>query len=256
MPAQIQTLIEERPHLAEPLQFYVKWIQFQEEAVKYLPKDRSTLAAGDHKSYPVAKVNELFHQFLTIFNLPEDELLPLERALVNGEVDFMRLPLGEMPQIGEILYPEEELARILFLFAKPYFHALRENFPLADSSWEKGRCPLCSAPAVLASISEGPKRQLHCSFCGTTGSYRFIGCPNCESSDSSQLSTLDSEDEPGFRIITCDDCRTYTKVIDASLLTTYDADLADLASLPLDIIAQENGYERAAPNPISLKRIK
>jgi formate dehydrogenase maturation protein FdhE len=32
-------------------------------------------------------------------------------------------------------------------------------------------------------------------------------------------------------------------------------DLADLASLPLDIVAQGKGYSRPTPNPISLKKI-
>jgi formate dehydrogenase maturation protein FdhE len=32
-------------------------------------------------------------------------------------------------------------------------------------------------------------------------------------------------------------------------------DLGDMASLPLDIVAQEKGYTRAAPNPIGLKKM-
>ena len=64
-----------------------------------------------------------------------------------------------------------------------------------------------------------------------------------------------SEDEPGFRVVTCDACQTYVKVIEFPLLKEMGFDLADMASLPLDIIAQEKGYARMAPNPISLKKI-
>jgi len=63
-----------------------------------------------------------------------------------------------------------------------------------------------------------------------------------------------SEDEPGFRIATCDECRTYIKVVESPVLKEMTLDLADMVSLPLDIVAQEKGYLRPAPNPISLKK--
>ena len=64
-----------------------------------------------------------------------------------------------------------------------------------------------------------------------------------------------SDDEPGFRVVTCDECQTYVKVLEYPVLKEMGFDLADLASLPLDIIAQEKGYVRLAPNPISLKKM-
>ena len=54
---------------------------------------------------------------------------------------------------------------------------------------------------------------------------------------------------------TCDACHTYVKVVDSSLLKAMTPDLADLASLPLDIVAQEKDYVRRAPNPIGMTRI-
>ena len=64
------------------------------------------------------------------------------------------------------------------------------------------------------------------------------------------------EEEPGFRVSTCDECRTYVKIVENSVLKEMTADLADMASLPLDIVAQEKGYARRAPNPIGLKRME
>jgi FdhE protein len=255
MTIDVQKLIEERPHLKDPLQLYGRWQRFQEAVAACLPKERSALSAEEAKTYPRAKTDEIFQLFVNIFELPAEDFAPLQQALENGDVDFMRLPLGEVPAISALACADEELARLLFLFARPYFQQLRNSYPLDGSQWDNGRCPLCSAPTALASIVEGPKRHLHCSFCGTVGTYRFTGCPNCGSNDSTQLTTIESEDEPGCRVITCDGCRTYVKVIEHPLLKKMGIDLADMASLPLDIVAQEKGFTRTVPNPISLKKM-
>ena len=255
MTIDIKALIEQRPHLRDPLELYARWQRFHQEAAELLPKVRSAISPAESKAYPRESAGPVFHLFVSIFDLPAEKFIPLCRALEDGDIDFMRFPQGETPVISSLSCTEEELAGILFLLCRPYFLALRETFPLDGSEWEGGRCPLCSAQAALTSIVEGPKRNLHCSFCGTFGPYRFIGCPNCGTVDAAKLNTIMSEDEPGFRVVTCDDCRTYVKVIESSVLGEMTVDLADMASLPLDIVAQGKGYVRMAPNPISLKKM-
>lgn len=255
MTIDIPTLIEKRPHLKDPLELYARWQNFHREVADLLPKERSVVSAEDSKAYPRESAGAVFRLFVSIFDLPVEEFEPLRQALEVGEIDFMRLPLDEMPSLPSLSCSEDELAAILFLLTRPYFLALRETFPLDGSQWEEGRCPLCSARPALASIVEGPQRHLHCSFCGTSGTYRFIGCPNCGTQDVAQLNTIMSDDEPGYRVSTCDACQTYVKVIESPALNDMTIDLADIASLPLDIVAQGKGYARLAPNPISLKRM-
>lgn len=255
MTIDIQALIEQRPHLKDPLEFYAKCQRFHHESAQLLRQARSTVSPADSKAYPQESASPVFQLFVSIFNLSNEKFAPLGQALEDGAIDFMRLPLGEIPAISSLSCSEEELAGILFLLSRPYFLALRETFPLDGNQWEDGRCPLCSARAALSSIVEGPKRHLHCSFCGTFGPYRFIGCPNCGSVDGAKLNTIVSEDEPGFRVVTCDECRTYVKVLEGPVLGKMTVDLADMASLPLDIVAQGKGYLRLAPNPISLKKM-
>jgi FdhE protein len=256
MTTDIQALIEKRPHLKDPLELYARWQRFQNEAAELLPKLRSALSPEDSKAYPRESAGPVAQLFVSIFDLPGEELAPLCQALENGDIDFMRLPLGEIPAALCPPYVEDELTTILFLLSRPYFLALRETFPLDGSPWEEGRCPLCSARPVLATILEGPQRRLHCSFCGTAGpSLQFISCPNCGTTDASKLNTIISEDEAGFRIATCDECQAYIKVIENPRLKELGLDLADLSSLPLDIVAQEKGFVRMAPNPIGLKKM-
>jgi len=257
MTIDIQALIEQRPHLKDPLELYARWQRFQQEATELLPKLRSAMSAEDSKAYPRESAGAVFQLFVSLFDLPGEEFEPLLRALEGGDIDFMRFPLDEIPAVPSVACTEEELATILFLLSRPYFLALRETFPLDGSQWEDGRCPLCSARAALASIVEGPKRNLHCSFCGTSGqSPLFVSCPNCGTADASKLNTIMSEDEPGFRVITCDECQAYVKVVEGPVLGEMGVDLADLASLPLDIVAQGKGYARMTPNPIGLKKME
>lgn len=254
MTIDIQALIEQRPHLKDPLEFYARWQRFQQEALEITSNERFQLSAAESKTYPRKEVEAVFQLFISIFDLPGEELEPLSRALAAGDIDFMRLPLDELPDLP-VSFAKEELAAILFLLSRPYFQALSESFPQNGRKWENGRCPMCSALPALASITEGPQRRLHCSFCGTEGSYRFTGCPNCGNEDTSKLNILIPEEESGFRISACDACQTYVKITEGSVLDEMTIDLADMVSLPLDIVAQEKGYARRAPNPIGLTRM-
>ncbi|HBI14745.1 MAG TPA: hypothetical protein DDY20_04420 [Desulfobulbaceae bacterium] len=254
MSVEIEKLIEQWPHLKEPFEFYARWQQFQREADAILPKNRTTLVPAESKSYPKDSVDSVLDSFATVFNLPKEALEPLAQAMQAGDFDFMRLPLDELPDVSHEL-TEGELAKILFFLSRPWFLRLREICVLEGGAWEDGRCPVCSARPVLSSIEEGPQRRLHCSWCGSSGTFRFLGCPNCGTENTTKLTTLTPEGEPGFRVIACDACKTYVKVVDSSLLKAMTPDLADLASLPLDIVAQEKGYARQAPNPIGMKKI-
>ena len=254
MTIDLQTMIEQRPHLKNPLEFYARWQRFHHDAAELLPQKGSDLSPRDSTAYPRACAGSVFQLFVSNFDLPQAELEPLGRAMERGDIDFMRLPLDEVPDLP-LPFAKAELAAILFLLSRPCFLTFREAFPLDGRHWEDGRCPLCSARPALASITQGPQRLLHCSFCGTVGPYRFIGCPNCGTGDSSKLNTLVPEEEPGFRVSACDTCKTYVKIVNGSILTEMTTDLADMASLPLDIVAQEKGYVRKAPNPIGLLKM-
>jgi FdhE protein len=256
MTIDIAALIAQRPHLKDPLELYARWQEFQRQAAPLLPLERAALTVADGRAYPREIAPALCELFASTFQLPSADLTPLSKALAAGEIDFMKLPLGEIPSLPGLDMNEESLARLLFLLSRPYFLTLRHSFPLDGGEWQEGRCPLCSARPALSSIIEGPKRLLHCSYCATSGPYRFIGCPSCGCVDTDKLGAVLSEDEPGFRVATCDACHSYVKVAENSILSQMTLDLADLASLPLDIIAQSKGYSRLAPNPVSLWKME
>jgi formate dehydrogenase maturation protein FdhE len=80
-------------------------------------------------------------------------------------------------------------------------------------------------------------------------------CPACLSRDHSQMNIFTFPGEEGFTIHGCNSCKTYTKSVDGDLLSGMTSDLADLMSLPLDIVVQKQGYARRSPNPIGMVRM-
>lgn len=256
MNSEIQTLIEQRPHLRDPLERYARWSHFSQSVQELLSGVQSIRSEGDARSYPGDLADAVFDLFLDVLGVSAEQLAPLRAALARGDLDFLRFPLDDYPVVPGLSWSPEEASAVLFLLSRPHFQALRQRSPQDGGAWVGGRCPLCSAQPVLASIVEGPQRRLHCSFCATTGTFRFIGCPHCGNNDVERLGTIVSDDEPGFRIATCDECHSYLKTIESSVLQKMSVDLADMASLPLDMVAQDKGYVRLAPNPIGLQKMR
>lgn len=255
MDFDLQSLIERKPHLKAPLLFFDKVQRYWREVEGFLGENGFSVLSVDAKSYPPSVVPFVVGRFSAVINLPPGVLAPLKEALEVGDVDLTRLPLNEVPAFS-LPYPEEELAPMLFLLSRPYFSKLREACHLDNRFWDEGRCPVCAARPALSSITDEPRRRMHCSYCGNTGHYTFIGCPICLTTDASKLATLiPGEGEEGFRAVTCDACDSYIKTVEAGRLGDLPPDLADILSLPLDIVAQEKGYIRHAPNPIGLKNM-
>ena len=59
-----------------------------------------------------------------------------------------------------------------------------------------------------------------------------------------------------YRIDLCDKCHHYIKTIDVRDLEESDPSLEDLATLHLDVVAAQKGYERSVPNPWAAWKIK
>ncbi len=245
----IEDLIVKKPHLEGPLRFYEKSIQFA-DAVKALGMpSRPGLNA-----YPPEFTGRIIERFLSVFDMPEGSLSPLKQALELGEIDFTRLPLLEVPAFS-LPYPEDDLTMLLFLLSRPYFLGMHDVLQRDDRFWEEGRCPVCSARPSLLTISPDEGLRQHCSFCGTKGRYDAVGCPVCHNKDAALLNTFFGKKEKGFKVRACDLCKSYVKTVDEKLTGRMTPDLADLMSLPLDVVVQEKGYKRSSPNPIGMIRM-
>jgi FdhE protein len=242
----IEELIKKKPHLADPLRFYKKAAKFLDAA-----KEFTTAGGPAQIAYSpdiVARIVDIFSHAL---ELPEGTLSPLEHALELGEIDFTRLPLREVPAFS-LPYAEEDLTMILFLVSRPFFLALGEASNLNGKLWDGGKCPVCYSQPSLSSQTQEGRMQLYCSFCGTSGQVLGVQCPLCHNQDLAQLNSFTFTGEEGFSIQTCDACKSYVKNVEPELLSRIGPDLADLMSLPLDMVIQQKGYCRRSPNPIGI----
>ncbi len=245
----IEDIISRKPHLSDPLRFYEKVTRFMDNAKNFALPYQPGLAA-----YPHGLAAQVTESLSAALDLPEGVLSPLQQALELGEIDFTRLPLGEVPAFS-LPYAADDLAMLLFLISRPYFLAKRDAAGIDNRMWEEGNCPVCNARPSLSSLSGEGRRQLHCSFCGTTGYVLRVQCPACLNTDPGKLSTYTFDGEEGFSVLACDACKAYVKTVETDLISRVSPDLADLLSLPLDILIQQKGFARRSPNPLGMVKM-
>lgn len=246
----INNIKEKKRHLKDTLNLYEKVLEF-EGIVSGL--GRNPLNFSDI-TYPSELIEPIFKTFSSIFDMPEEDLVHLKDAMMLGQIDLTRLPLNETPAFT-LPYHEDELTGILFLISKPYFLWLKDSCNTGSIFWQGGRCPVCHSTPSIAFFDKDGKRQLYCSFCETSGYYNRLGCPVCLNNNALKMNIIMLEEENGFRIDTCDVCESYVKTIEAGLLNDLTPKLADIISLPLDIVAQGKGFIRHSPNPLGMIRM-
>jgi FdhE protein len=117
---------------------------------------------------------------------------------------------------------------------------------------QPGICPVCSSPPVASIVhsagSLAGSRFLVCSLCATERHLVRIKCANCDSTKG--IAYLEIEGGHGLvKAETCDECRTYTKIVYTERDPSAEPFADDLASLELDMLVDAADWRRAAPNP-------
>jgi FdhE protein len=118
-----------------------------------------------------------------------------------------------------------------------------------------GNCPFCGArpvAGVLRPEGDGAKRSLICSLCGTEWIYRRIVCPDCAEADKDKLPVYKAEDIGYVRIEACDSCRCYLKSVDLTLNGLAVPVVDELATVALNVWAEESGYVKLEVNLLGL----
>jgi len=120
---------------------------------------------------------------------------------------------------------------------------------LADNkTWSKGYCPVCGTLPAVAILKDEGNRFMVCGFCAHEWAVPRLFCPFCENQDQKQLRYFFSNDEKGLRVDVCDRCKKYIKTIDVrELKRPLYPFLEHVASLHLDMLAQEKGLESGLP---------
>jgi FdhE protein len=135
------------------------------------------------------------------------------------------------------------LSQLAAPFLRSQAKALAEHFDL--TGWTQGYCPICgSLPSVSYLRGEGGKRWLHCPTCGHDWKFKRQTCPACDNIPAKGLEYFYLEDRLFERAYVCKECKKYLLTIDIRELTDKpNMDIASIGLIPLDIKAQEEGYE-------------
>jgi len=114
-----------------------------------------------------------------------------------------------------------------------------------------GVCPCCGSLPVASIVRLGASinnlRYLHCSLCNTEWNVPRATCTACDTDKGVALHQVEGS-KGAVRAETCDSCKSYLKILYQEKDPRVDPVADDLATLALDMLADEAGYGRSGPN--------
>ncbi|ALM85155.1 formate dehydrogenase accessory protein FdhE [Bordetella sp. N] len=120
-----------------------------------------------------------------------------------------------------------------------------------------GLCPVCGSLPVASVVRVGGQqegyRYLCCALCSTQWHVVRVKCTTCEETRNIAYQGIETEDRAlereAARAETCESCHTYRKIFSQDKAFNVDPIADDLATLALDLLVGEAGYQRASGNP-------
>jgi FdhE protein len=116
-------------------------------------------------------------------------------------------------------------------------------------------CPFCNARPVVAVLrgeGDGGKRSLLCSMCATEWLYRRVVCPSCGEENKDKLPIYIAAELDYVRVDACDSCQTYLKAVDLTKDGHAVPVVDEIATVALNIWAEEHGYSKLEPNLLGM----
>jgi FdhE protein len=116
-----------------------------------------------------------------------------------------------------------------------------------------GVCPACGslpvASVVRADSGSQGLRYLHCALCETEWHMVRVKCSHCQTTQGISYQSIENGPS-SIRAECCNTCHTYRKILYQEQDVAVEAIADDLASLSLDLLLGDAGYQRASPNPL------
>jgi FdhE protein len=116
-------------------------------------------------------------------------------------------------------------------------------------------CPFCGERpqvGVLRQEGDGGKRSLICSLCSTEWEFRRIVCPGCGEEAVDKLPVYTAAEFDYVRVEACDSCHSYIKSVDLTKNGLASPVVDELATLPLTVWAEGNGYTKLQLNLLGM----
>ena len=114
-------------------------------------------------------------------------------------------------------------------------------------------CPVCGTLPVASIVSAEKAHQgyryLHCALCATEWHMVRVKCSHCESTAGIHYHSIEGG-STAIRAEACDHCKTYRKICYQEQDLSVEPLADDLASLAIDLLMSEEGFQRASGNPL------
>lgn len=177
------------------------------------------------------------------------------RQIKTGELDFADVIRNSFdPTCEEELAPDvdEDTFDLIELFVEESLRPALEYFAgqygdiITRSGWEEGYCPICGKEPKIGELKgdDEDRRFLFCNQCGLEWDYSRIKCPFCGNEEQKTLAYFTVEGEERYRVDVCNVCKRYVKMVDSTdVVEKANLDVEDIATLHLDMLAAEEGYE-------------
>ncbi|WP_198343519.1 formate dehydrogenase accessory protein FdhE [Burkholderia ubonensis] len=124
------------------------------------------------------------------------------------------------------------------------------DVPILD---QPGLCPVCGTHPVASVVRVGGQyegyRFLQCGLCTTEWHMVRTKCTHCDSTKGIAYHGIEGGSE-AVKAESCDECKTYRKIGYQNKDYDFEPLADDLASLTLDLLMNEAGYQRSSPNPL------
>lgn len=155
------------------------------------------------------------------------------------------LERGQWSKLLEEYWEQRAPAAPLDFFARAVLQPYASAFP-------GGReCPWCRCPPQVGSLrpqGEGLALDLVCALCLRRRPFPRTRCPGCNESAEAKLPNFSAPEFVQLRLQACDTCRAYLPIVDLSRDPSAIPEVDELAGLPLDLWAAEQGYHKLQPN--------
>jgi len=257
-----QQLKAKRPGYGALLDFYVKVREAQAASRASLRVDPVKIKKGEDFPVDIEASTGLFRSLCRLGGAANPHLAAqmgkIEQALADNALDLKKLVAGggSEQEIARAAadrgLDEQVLSFLIRSSTRPSIEAASEQLrgELDLESSRTGHCPVCgSLPALNLLKGDGGIRYSLCSWCACQWRVDRLSCSVCGNKEPAKLHYFCGEGEEAHRIDLCDACRHYIKTIDCRSLEAPDPCLEDLATLHLDVVAVQKGYDRFVPNP-------
>ncbi|MBS3018198.1 Protein FdhE [Comamonas sp. PE63] len=265
--ARLRQLSQGNP-IADYLQFAAKIVDAQHAAasrVELQPLDTDSIERAQQHSMPLLPaadhIDPAWHEVLDAMldTLAGNEGLP--EPLQPLITSLRELSLQERDEIAQRLLQKEVAARhigmapfimaaLQVVFARRAAALQVQDVPYTEPATI---CPVCASEPVASVIRIGGKlaghRYAHCGTCACEWHMVRVKCTHCESTKGIHYQGIDGGGEEVLAE-TCDECGSYRKIVNQEKNPMVEPLADDLASLMLDLLMSETGFQRASANPL------